>query len=66
MISFQVNDMSCGHCSRTITQAVKAIDSNAKVEIDLTQHLVQIEPSKASSAELSDAIKEAGYTPVPR
>ena len=24
MISFQVNDMTCGHCVSTITKAVKA------------------------------------------
>ncbi len=31
MISFQVNDMTWGHCVGSITKAVKALDSGAKV-----------------------------------
>lgn len=65
MISFQVNDMTCGHCVSTITKALKAADKDAKVQIDLATHLVQVEPVSADVEELADAIKEAGYTPVP-
>lgn len=65
MVTFQVDDMTCGHCVSTITKALRAADKDAKVEIDLAKHLVQIEPSEADMQELSDAIKEAGYTPVP-
>jgi copper chaperone len=64
MIAFEVNDMTCGHCVSTITKAVKATDKDAKVQIDLAKHRVEIEPSDADAQELSDAIKEAGYTPV--
>jgi copper chaperone len=64
MISFQVDDMTCGHCVSSITKAVKAVDGEAKVQIDLATHRVDIEPTGTDAAELSDAIKEAGYTPV--
>jgi copper chaperone len=64
MIAFEVNDMTCGHCVSTITKAVKAADKDAKVQIDLARHRVEIEPRDADAQELSDAIKEAGYTPV--
>jgi copper chaperone len=64
MISFQVKDMTCGHCIGSITKAVKAVDSGARVQIDLATHRVEIEPTKAGAAELGDAIKEAGFTPV--
>lgn len=64
MITFQVDDMTCGHCVSTITKAVKAIDGGAKLQFDLATHRVVIEPTEAVAAELSDAIKEAGYTPV--
>jgi copper chaperone len=63
MIAFEVNDMTCGHCVSTITKAVKAADKDAKVQIDLARHRVEIEPRDADAQELSDAIKEAGYTP---
>ena len=64
MISFQVDDMTCGHCVSSITKAVQAVDNNAKVQIDLATHRVNIETTGIDAAKLSDAIKEAGYTPV--
>jgi copper chaperone len=65
MISFEVNDMTCGHCVSTVTKALKAADKDAKVQIDLATHRVQVEPVSADAEELADAIREAGYTPVP-
>jgi len=64
MISFQVNDMTCGPCAATITKAVRSVDHGAKVEIDLAAHRVQIETAQADASEFADAIREAGYTPV--
>ena len=62
MIQFQVGGMTCGHCAATITKAVKAVDANAQVQIDLAVHQVSVE-SVHSVAEISAAIIEAGYTP---
>ncbi|WP_019142960.1 heavy-metal-associated domain-containing protein [Noviherbaspirillum massiliense] len=64
MLEFQVEDMTCGHCVSTITKAIKGADANASVEVDLAKHLVRVEGS-AGGEEIADAIREAGYTPVP-
>jgi len=64
MISFQVNDMTCGHCVGAITQALKTADATANVRFDLAAHRVHIEPGEADAAGLSEAIKQAGYAPV--
>lgn len=64
MIAFEVKDMTCGHCASTITKALKATDKDAKVQIALATHRVQVEPAAADAQELEDAIKEAGYSPV--
>ncbi|HSV50717.1 MAG TPA: heavy-metal-associated domain-containing protein [Burkholderiaceae bacterium] len=64
MIAFQVNDMTCGHCASLITRAVKGADRDAKVHVDIARHRVEIESNGANAQEMSDAIKEAGYTPV--
>jgi copper chaperone len=64
MITFEVNDMTCGHCVSTITKALKATDKDAKVEIDLASHRVKVEPASADAEDLAEAIKDAGYTPV--
>jgi copper chaperone len=64
MTSFEVKDMTCGHCVSTITRSVKEVDPDAKVQIDLATHRVTVAPTKANAAELSDAIRQAGYTPI--
>jgi copper chaperone len=65
MISFQVNDMTCGHCVSAITHAVKGVDAGATLQIDLATHRVHIEPGEADAAQLRNAIQVAGFTPVP-
>lgn len=64
MITFTVNDMTCGHCVGSITKAVKAADPGAQVHADVATHRVQIDSASASAATLAAAITEAGYTPV--
>ncbi|MFZ5548676.1 MAG: heavy-metal-associated domain-containing protein [Pseudomonadota bacterium] len=65
MISFDVSDMTCGHCVSTITKALKGADRGARVQIDLATRRVSVEPLAADAEELAEAIREAGYTPVP-
>lgn len=64
MIQLNVNDMTCGHCVGAITQAVKALDPAAQVQIDLANKCVRVESAKAA-ADVVRVIKEAGYSPVP-
>jgi copper chaperone len=64
MNTFEVKDMTCGHCVSTITKAVNAVDADAKVQIDLATHRVQISSAGVLAAQWSDVIKGAGYTPV--
>ena len=49
----------------TITTAVTAVDSGAKVRVELASHRVEIEPAAAGAAQPAAAISQAGYTPVP-
>lgn len=62
MITFQVNDMTCGHCASAISRAVASVDKAARVDIRIQQKLVRIE-STAVAAEFAQAIQDAGYTP---
>jgi copper chaperone len=65
LVVFEVNDMTCGHCVSSIIQAVSAIDRGAQVTVDLATHRVSIKPTESQRSELSQAIREAGYSPVP-
>ncbi len=64
MTTFEVKDMTCGHCVSTITKAVKDVDQGAKIQIDLATHRVTIDSTEADAAALNYAIRQAGYTPV--
>ena len=63
MIEFTINDMSCGHCASVITKTVQALDSAARVDIDLAQKKVAVE-SAADRAAIAEALTEAGYPPA--
>ena len=52
MLTFEVKDMTCGHCVSTITKAVEAADPGARVQIDLAAHRVQIQPVSSDRTRL--------------
>jgi len=62
MVTFQVNDMTCGHCASTIAKAVAAVDKSARVEVDIPRKRVRVS-GETSVADLAEAIRDAGYTP---
>jgi copper chaperone len=59
--TFQVQGMTCGHCERAVTQAVKQVDPQAQVRIDRAQGRVDV-LSAAPRAALARAIADEGYT----
>ena len=65
MNTFEVMDMTCGHCASAITQAVKTVDSQARVQVELATHRVVVDQGQADVQTLRQAISDAGYTPVP-
>lgn len=63
MIEFTVEKMKCGGCSANVERAVKALDPNATVQIDLGKKLVQVESSLPATS-LVKTISDAGYPAV--
>lgn len=62
MIEFKVPAISCGHCVRAVNEAVKAIDPQAKVDVEVDSKKVSVE-STAARARLVEALTDAGYPP---
>jgi len=63
MFEFNVADMSCGHCAGVITKAVKEVEPQAIVEVDLAAKKVRVDG--ASNADvIRNAISSAGFTPL--
>ncbi len=57
---FTVTGMTCGHCEKAVTQAIRSIDPQAQVTIDRTQNRVEVESSQPREM-LAGAIAEEGY-----
>ncbi|MBW8756831.1 MAG: heavy-metal-associated domain-containing protein [Burkholderiales bacterium] len=64
MLTFQVDDMTCGHCVRAIKDAVRALDADAVVDVDLPRHLVRVHASRLDAPRVHQALEQAGYSPV--
>lgn len=62
MPRYNIPDMTCGHCVQKIDAAVKRVDENAKVTVDLPAHNITVH-SGLDSERLTQAIREAGFTP---
>ena len=60
---FDVQGMSCAHCVRAVTEAVKRLDAAARVEVDLPTGRVAVD-SAVPRARIADAIREEGYAVV--
>ena len=57
-----VPDMTCGGCAAAVERAIRLIDAQAGVRVDLVTKVVEID-SSASVEQLRDAIQGAGFTP---
>lgn len=57
---FHVAGMSCGHCVKSVTQAVQALEPAAQVQVDLKLGEVRVS-GESSRAQLIEAIRQAGY-----
>jgi copper chaperone len=61
MFEFQIPAVSCGHCVKAVTEAVRSVDDQAKVQVDLAQHQVTVETSRVQRQTIVEALAEAGY-----
>ena len=55
-----INDMHCGHCVQSITKAIHALDSNAKVEADLEVRKIKVQIN-VSEEEVKKALSAIGF-----
>lgn len=58
---FEVQGMTCGHCEKSVTQAVQRLDPQAVVHIERAQNRVVVDSSADKSA-LAASIQEEGYS----
>lgn len=57
---FKVQGMSCNHCVRAVTEAVRQCDAQATVDVDLPGGRVTIVSAQDRNV-LAQAIRDEGY-----
>lgn len=60
MQQFRVQGMTCGHCVRAVTEAIRNDDPAANVNVDLSAARVQVD-SSLSAQRIIELISEEGY-----
>ncbi len=60
MITLNVPDMSCSHCSGVITKALRELDPAAVVGFDMHNRQVQVDTVQGA-ADVIKALDAAGY-----
>ncbi|MBN8511270.1 MAG: heavy-metal-associated domain-containing protein [Burkholderiales bacterium] len=63
MIELTLPTMTCNHCVKTVTATVQKVDAQAKLQVDLPAHRVQIESARAAE-EFRAALAAEGYAPA--
>ncbi len=63
--TFDVQGMTCGHCERAVTQAVKTLDPLAEVKIDRPAGKVEVQTTQSREA-VARVIAEEGYAVTPQ
>lgn len=62
-MKFEIANMTCGGCARSVTATIKDLDPNAQVNIDVATKLVDVQ-SSATLEQLTKALTEDGFPPA--
>ena len=63
-MKFHVNPLTCNSCVRSITQALQAVDSGARVDVDLEAGTVDVEGAFDATAVVA-TLAAIGYQAMP-
>jgi copper chaperone len=59
-MEFNIPAISCGHCVKAVTEAVKQTDPDAQVSVDLESKKVTVQTTQERDT-VAAALAEAGY-----
>lgn len=63
-MEFQIDNMTCGGCAASVTKAIRSVDPDAKVDVDLATKKVRI-GSQHEKAAFAAVLSEVGYPAKP-
>jgi len=59
--TFNVQGMTCEHCEKAVSRAIRQLDRSADVRIDRPANKVEVDSNQAADA-LKQAIVDEGFT----
>ena len=65
MQSFKVTGMTCQHCARAVTDAVRGVDPGAVVSVDLDTGRMTVQDGTAPASRIAEAVAAEGYAAEP-
>ena len=63
--TYEVPDVSCGHCVANVTAFVEKVAGVDQVEVDLATHRVTVRGIRLDDEAIRSAIADAGYAVTP-
>jgi copper chaperone len=60
---FHIENMTCGHCERTIRRALAALSHEASIRVDMRARTIDIEGPLAA-AQVVGALADEGYSAI--
>lgn len=62
---YRIKGMTCGGCARAVTNAIRGLAADARVDVDLSSGTVTVAGAVADAA-IAKAVSEAGFEFVGR
>lgn len=61
-MEFHIDNMTCGGCAKSVTNAIQSVDPEAKVDIDLGAKVVRV-TSNSDETAIVAILNDVGYPP---
>ncbi len=59
-MDLRIESMTCGGCAKSVTQAIRSVDPDAKIETNPAARTVKVETT-ATAAVLQQVLEDAGF-----
>ena len=60
-VTLSIDGMTCGHCVRSVDQALKALDGVDVEQVAIGKATINYDPAAVSVDRLKDAVEDEGY-----
>ncbi len=59
--TLQISGMSCGHCVRTVEEALRGVEGTEVLGVEVGEARVRYDPEQVSRERLTEAVERKGF-----